>query len=186
MGALTRPALPLLAVLLACAGPAPGRPAAQPPRTTEVTVHDVPPLPAGILLQLAVRETGEVYRVADDGRYLVSGPGGQEHEARPRSRRSPGADRLTPEALVRLRSALDAARLDTLPDSIPGASALGPDVLPVGGRWTLRHYVFTARPGPIVRSVEVVADARLDESFGALAGLFRALDDEALGGWRLE
>jgi hypothetical protein len=142
--------------------------------------------PVSALIELAVTETGERYRIADDGRYLVTGSDGVEHEQPPMSKIDRGTRRLTSRALARLRDAISQVGFSALPDSIPGIESLPAGARPTGsGRFTPRTFVFTVNEGA-PKSVRVRADGRVAESFGTLAPLWQVLDEEALGGWRHE
>ena len=139
------------------------------------------------VIELAVKETGERYRIADDGRYLVTGPDGVEHETSPMSKTDRGTRRLTPRALARIRHAIAAIGFSALPDTVPGIATLPAGARPTsGGPFQARSFVFTVVSGTGPKSVAVSADARVTRSFGVLAPLWRALDEEALGGWQNE
>jgi len=177
-----------IVVLLGCAsddgrGRVAGRPTVAPVESAPPMVDSATP---PLLLELAVTETGERYRVAEDGRYLVTGPDGVERETAPMSRSEQGTRRLTPRALGRLREAIAKVGFSALPDTVPGIATLPAGMRPTGGgQLHPRTFVFTVHAGA-PKSVAVLADGRLARSFGALAPLWRALDDEALGGWRNE
>lgn len=139
-----------------------------------------------LLIELAVKETGQRYRIADDGRFLVTGPDGVERETPPRSKIDRGTPRLTARALARLRQAIAKVGFSALPDTVPGIASLPAGIRPTGsGQFTPRTFVFTV-PSDGPRSVAVQADARMARSFGALAPVWRVLDEEALGGWQNE
>ncbi len=166
--------------LLACGAPASNRGA---PTTSElVAVMGVPPLPPGVFLQVFLRDTGMTWRVAEDGRWLVTRPGEPERQERPLSRLHPGADRLGTAALRRLRGALEAADFPRLPATLPPALAEG-TVLSGGDGLHLHPVAFTARLAGVEHTVEIPADPAVPESLGVLAGVGRVLDEEALGGW---
>ncbi len=135
------------------------------------------------LIELAVKETGERYRIMDDGRYLVTGPDGIERETTPMSKTDRGTPRLTRRALTRLRAAIAKVGFGTLPDTVPGLASIPAGIRPTGGGPAVaRTFIF--RVGP--KSVAVQASARLEPSFGRLSPLWKVLDEEALGGWAKE
>ncbi len=139
------------------------------------------------VIELAVKETGERHRIADDGRYLLTGSDGVEHETPPMSKTDRGTRRLTPRALARLQQVLAEIGFSSLPDSVPGITTLPAGARPAGsGRFQARSFVFTVPGGAAPKSVTVSADARIAGSFGVLAPLWRVLDEEALGGWQNE
>ena len=144
-----------------------------------------PSLPEGILLEFAVPSTAQRWRVAEDGRWLVTAPDGTEQERAPISREDMGANRLSPRALDRIRAALAQVGFASLPDSVRGSSGLAVGIRVADGDPLGRiRYLITARVGTVKR-VSVEADARYAPSFGVLEPLFRVLDDEALGIWQM-
>lgn len=175
----------LLALLLSCS-PASDQ-ARRPARTNATSAEEGRPMadattPAA-LIELAVKETGERYRIMDDGRYLVTGPDGIERETTPMSKTDRGTPRLTRRALTRLRAAIAKVGFGTLPDTVPGLASIPAGIRPTGGGPAVaRTFIF--RVGP--KSVAVQASARLEPSFGRLSPLWKVLDEEALGGWAKE
>jgi hypothetical protein len=147
-----------------------------------------PPVPADVVVQLYVPGSGELYRVTDDGRFLVTPPGGEEEQRPPRSRIERGRQTLSTEGIERLRAALDHAGFFGLPERI-GVNDCVPagTVLPNSGRPVEpRPVVFAARHGDTVKTVEGVGDFGAPCTLGALEPVYRALDVEALGDWMKE
>ena len=74
-----------------------------------------------------------------------------------------------------------------MPDTVPGIATLPAGARPTGsGQFQAKSFVFTVAGGTGPKSVAVSADARITGSFGVLAPLWQALDEEALGGWQNE
>jgi hypothetical protein len=138
--------------------------------------------PDGVLVEVAFPDSGIVYRVGEDGRYFVGG-----EQRPPVSESEPGAQQLSPEALARLRAALEDDGFFDLPDQVPAADTAG-ILLPSGrGRPSVRPVVISARAADgRVRSVAGEGDPRAAWSFGRLAHVYETLDREALGGWMNE
>jgi hypothetical protein len=141
-----------------------------------------PELPDGFLLALRFPDTGVEYRIAEDGRYLVNG------EPKPPVNESePGAQVLSPEALARLRGALDDDGFFDLPAEVPGGDVAGVVLHAGGGAPALRPVVLSARAADgSVHTVSGAGDPRAAFSFGRLAHVYETLDREALGGWMRE
>lgn len=181
MDALSRGLLWLLlgVLLAACGGSDPVPPAA----TTEPRKVSVPALPEGVLLQLYVPDTGELYRVAEDGRFTV----GDEVE-QPRSKFEPGRDTVSSQGLARLREALDRAGFFALPERIETGDCVSDDtVIRNSGRKVLRRtVVFSAREGTREATVEGRGDFAAPCTLAELEPIYRALDLEALGDWQNE
>jgi hypothetical protein len=181
--ALTRGrlAVVLLVVALAGCGDEPANEAGSVSATS-------PPLPEGVLLQMSVPETGELYRVAEDGRFLVTTPGGDEHVEQPRSKYERGAQAISARGLDRLRGALDKAGFFSLPERIETGDCVSDDVvIRNSGRKVLRRtVVVSARDGDTVHTVEGKGDFGAPCTLAELEPVYRALDLEALGDWQNE
>jgi hypothetical protein len=161
---------------------APGEPA--PPSALRAT----PPLPDDTALQLFCRSTGHLERFMDDGRWLVQEPGGELAPQTPRSYYEPDGERLSEDALRRIRERLDEVGFFELPGRVDGAMP-GPDVLLTGGQGAPQAlvYVFTASDdSSTAHSVEVEAEIRALDTFGVLHPLAESLDREAWGRWMNE
>ena len=149
MDALSRVLLATLLLMAAavagCGGDdAPDEPAEPRPVTTQA-----PALPEDVFVQLAIPETGELYRIAEDGRFLVTNPGGDEQQQRPISRYEPGRETVSDRGLERLREALEKARFFSLPERIETGDCVSDDVvIRNSGRKVLRRtVVVSARDG---------------------------------------
>jgi hypothetical protein len=175
LGHLSRGALALLILLAGCGG------TASEPRT--VSAPPVPELPGDVVLQLYIPETGELYRVADDGRFLVG-----DHAEQPRSKYEKGRDTISERGLQRLREALDQARFFSLPPRVEtGDCVTDGTVIRNSGRKVLRRtVVFSAREGERVATVEGKGDFAAPCTLAELEPVYRALDLEALGDWQNE
>jgi len=174
LGHLSRAALILLILLAGCGGTA----AAPEPRPM-----NAPALPADVLLQLYVPETGELYRVADDGRFLVG-----DHAQQPRSKYEKGRQTISEHGLRRLRDALEKAGFFSLPPRIHTGDCVTDDtVIRNSGRKVMRRtVVFSARDGDDVATVEGKGDFAAPCTLAELEPVYRALDFEALGDWQKE
>jgi hypothetical protein len=170
---LTRGALALLILLAGCGGAAPE------PRP----MNDAPTLPDDVVLQLYIPETGELYRVAGDGRFLVG-----DHAEQPRSKYEPGRQTISKDGLQRLRDALEKAHFFSLPPQIEtGDCVTDGTVIRNSGRKVLRRtVVFSAREGERVATVEGKGDFAAPCTLAELEPVYRALDLEALGDWQNE
>jgi hypothetical protein len=173
----------VLAAAAGCGGDEPGPPAEPRPVTAQA-----PPLPEGILLQLSIPETGELYRIADDGRFLVTAPGGDERPEQPRSKYEPGTRRVSEQGLDRLREALEKARFFSLPERIETGDCVSDDVvIRNSGRKVLRRtVVVSARDGDRTSTVEGKGDFGAPCTLAELEPVYRAMDLEALGDWQNE
>lgn len=141
----------------------------------------IPALPDHVLLQVFFRDSGLTWRVADDGRWLVTDPGGVEQERPPMSKPERGARRISAAGLSGLRAAVEAVRFASLPAQLTGLSSA--DVRRPNGRPVeLCPMAFTVG----AHTVEVQGDPRVPASFGPLEPLYRRLDEEAIGGWAQE
>lgn len=147
-----------------------------------------PALPDGVLLQLYVPDTRELYRIADDGRFLVTPPGGSEQTEQPRSKYERGRQTLSPEGLDRLRKALDEVGFFSLPRQIETGDCVSDgEVIRNSGRKVLkRTVVFSARDGAQEATVEGKGDFGAPCTLAELEPVYRALDLEALGDWQNE
>jgi hypothetical protein len=174
LGHLSRGALALLIVLCGCGGGT----AAEAPRPMSA-----PALPDDVVLQLYVPETGELYRVADDGRFLVG-----DLAEQPRSKYEPGRERISERGIERLREALEKAHFFSLPPRVETGDCVTDDtVIRNSGRKVLRRtVVFSARDGEKVASVEGKGDFAAPCTLAELEPVYRALDLEALGDWQNE
>jgi hypothetical protein len=183
MDALSRGALLLLLVVLAGCGGDTAEPVT-PARTPEPRAVTGPPaLPDGVLLQLFVPETDELYRVAEDGRYTVN-----ERAEKPRSKYEPGRDTVSDQGLARLRAALKDAGFFSLPERIDTGDCI-PDgtVIRNSGRKVVRRTVIvSARDGAQEATVEGRGDFAAPCTLAELEPVYRALDLEALGDWQVE
>ncbi len=169
--------LPVLA-LAGCGGDEP--PA---PTPAEPLAVSAPALPDGVLLQLSIPETGELYRVAEDGTFTV----GDQRE-QPRSKFEPGRQTVSEQGLVRLRKALEAAGFFSLPAQIATGDCVPDDtVIRNSGRKVLRRtVVISARDGEREATVEGKGDFGAPCTLAELEPIYRALDLEALGDWQNE
>jgi hypothetical protein len=169
---LTRGALALLILLAGCGGAQTSKPH---------SMSGAPALPDDVVLQLYIPETGELYRVADDGRFLVG-----DHAEQPRSKYEKGRDTISPRGLERLREALEKAHFFSLPPKIDtGDCVTDGTVIRNSGRKVLRRtVVFSARDGGKVATVEGKGDFAAPCTLAELEPVYRALDLEALGDWQ--
>jgi hypothetical protein len=182
MDALSRARVAFLLVMLmlaGCGGDA-GEPAAP---SLEPRAVSAPALPDGVLLQLYVPETGELYRVAEDGRFTVN-----ERPEKPRSKYEPGRDTVSDQGLTRLREALEKAAFFSLPARIETGDCVSDGtVIRNSGRKVLRRtVVFSARDGSQAATVEGRGDFAAPCTLAELEPIYRALDLEALGDWQVE
>jgi hypothetical protein len=147
-----------------------------------------PAVPDDVVVQLFVPDSGELYRITGDGRFLVTAPGGEEEQRPPLSRAERGRQTVSERGLERLRDALDGAGFFALPDRIDVNDCVPPGtVLRNSGRAVEpRPVVFSARRGGEVKSVEGCGDFGAPCTLGALEPVYRALDAEALGDWMKE
>lgn len=184
MDALNRGLVGLLLVLVSalagCGGDEPLAPASTPAGPRAVSA---PALPDGVLLQLSVPETGELYRVAEDGTFTVG-----EQREQPRSKFEPGRQTVSEQGLGRLRKALDSVGFFSLPAQIATGDCV-PDntVIRNSGRKVLRRtVVVSARDGEREATVEGKGDFGAPCTLAELEPIYRALDLEALGDWQNE
>jgi hypothetical protein len=179
MDALSRVALALCVLWLAGCG---GQEPVAPSRPVEPRAMSAPPaLPDGVLLQLFVPATEELYRVGEDGSFTVNG-----RPEKPRSKYEPGRDTVSSQGLARLRAALEEAAFFTLPERIESADCV-PDgtVIRNSGRKVERRPLFvSARLGERTATVEGNGDFAAPCTLAALEPIYRALDLEALGDWQ--
>jgi hypothetical protein len=150
----------------------------------------IPPLPAGVVVQLFFGDTGVTHRLTEDGRYLITMPGRPEETAGARSRYEPGSVEVSPDGMERLRMAARAVGFFGMPSRLPtvriGSTGSAPVRLPGGATFRPQPMAFTVRDGEQVATVSVKADPRVPSTLGALEPLYRALDNEALGYWLYE
>ena len=182
MDALSRGLVGLLLVfvLAGCGGDEPLAPARTP---SEPRAVSAPALPDGVLLQLSIPETGELYRIAEDGTFTV----GDQRE-QPRSKFEPGTQTVSEQGLARLRKSLDDAGFFSLPAQIATGDCI-PDnaVIRNSGRKVLRRtVVISARDGEREATVEGKGDFGAPCTLAQLEPIYRALDLEALGDWQNE
>jgi hypothetical protein len=129
-----------------------------------------PALPDDVFLQYFFPDSGETHRISLDGHYRKTDPGKPEVTLRPMNKGDLGKEALSKEALARL---MEAARV---------LMTAGPDA---GGSGK-RRVVFSARlEGKVWESTAQVEPGKA-ASYGALAGLYRELDNRVLGGWMNE
>ena len=187
MEGVSRAGACLLVLILMCLAGCGGA-ESPPPTPTKTPVKPTPALPADVLLQLYVPDTGELYRVATDGRFLVTPPGGQEAEKQPISKYDRGVQKVTPEGLERLRAALDEAGFFALPEQVKSGDCLPEGaVLPNSGRKVARQpVVFSAREDATEHTVAGSGDFAAPCTLAQLEPVYRALDLDALGDWRNE
>lgn len=153
----------------------------EPPAPAEPREVSAPALPDGVLLQLYVPDTGELYRVAEDGRFTVG-----ETPEQPRSKFEPGRQTVSAQGLARLREALERAGFFALPSRIETGDCVSDDVvIRNSGRKVLRRAVmFSARDGGREATVEGRGDFAAPCTLAELEPVYRALDLEALGDWQ--
>ena len=151
--------------------------ASNPP--VEATMSPVPPLPDGIYLQFANQSTGWVYRVAEDGRFLVTPKGGSQAQQRPMSKLDPGPV-LSEQGMLRLRAAVESSGFFTLEDRVGGGD---PVPAHAESEAVAQELAFTVHGADGPKTVTVRGALAVAASLGPLEPLFTALDLEALGGW---
>lgn len=187
MDALSRASAALFAILLVSAAwtGCGGADGARDPRRVSA---QAPALPEGVLVQLFVPDTGELYRVAQDGRFLVTSPGGEEEARKPFSKFEPGRETVSEQGLGRLRAALEQASFFSLPEQVATADCVpdGTVIRNSGRKVTRRAIVFSARNGDTVRTVEGQGDFAAPCTLAELEPIYRALDLDALGDWMNE
>jgi hypothetical protein len=130
-------------------------------------------------LQFTNRSTGWVYRVADDGRFLVTPKDGAQTQQRPMSKLDPG-EAVSEQGMVRLRSAVEASGFFRLEEHVDGSIAIatGDETEAVA-----QHLSFTVRGADGPKTVTGRGALALPATLGPLEPLFTAVDLEALGGW---
>jgi hypothetical protein len=169
----------IVLVLAGCGGDdvEPAAPSAEPRAVS------APALPDGVMLQLFVPETGELYRVAEDGRYTVN-----ERSEKPRSKYEPGRETVSEQGLGRLRKALEQVSFFSLPAQVETGDCVADDVvIRNSGRKVLRRtVVFSARDGSQEATVQGRGDFAAPCTLAELEPIYRALDLEALGDWQVE
>lgn len=187
MDALSRARAALLAILLvsaAWAGCGGSDGGGEPRRVSP----QAPALPEDVLVQLFVPDSGELYRVALDGRFLVTAPGGEEEVKQPLSQFEPGLQTVSEQGLDRLRAALEQASFFSLPEHVATADCVpdGSVIRNSGRKVTRRAIVFSARKGDTVHAVEGQGDFAAPCTLAELEPVYRALDLDALGDWMNE
>jgi hypothetical protein len=155
-----------------------------PPMTDAEALQRAPALPEDVIIQLMWAEDGYMYRIATDGRYLVTPVGGAEKQERPRPRAPLGAE-LVPEA-SRDRLLKVIADLPALPPVLPRMNVEG--MFEPNHRVPIRlePAVWSFRRGGVEERVLVWADSANSSTFGLLKPLYVALDEAAIGGWANE
>jgi hypothetical protein len=140
------------------------------------------------LLELYLPGTGERYRIEEDGRYLVTPPGGEEEQRPPLSRAERGRQTVSEAGLGRLRAALEQAGFFALPDRVPVNDCVpaGTVLRNSGREVSPQPVVFSAGRDGAVKTVEGLGDFAAPCTLGALEPVYRALDAEALGDWMKE
>ena len=167
-------------VLAGCGDDAGGEPA---PAPEPPAVSAAPALPDGVLLQLFVPETGELYRILDDGRFTVG-----DQPEQPRSKYEPGRQTVSAQGRERLLRALEGAGFFSLPPKVETGDCVADNVvIRNSGRKVLRRtVVFSARDGSREATVEGRGDFAAPCTLSELEPVYRALDLEALGDWQNE
>lgn len=170
--------------VLACGqdGVAPVAAVVPEPMPVEAVMPATPALPEDAWFQLYRPEGDRCYRITQSGGWYVGSSMVVKKEA-PVGRWSPGAAVLTAESQARLRQALDAAGFFSLPAQLDTPAPQGVSrAEPVATTW-----VVSARgPDGAVHTVTATGSLGDAASLGALSGVLRSLDDEALGGWMRE
>lgn len=168
-----------------CGGGGGGSPVSGTPAPARV---DAPALPDDVLVQLFVPSSQALYRITEDGRYLVAAGGRDPVEQQPRSKRQRGARRVPEAGLERIRETLSTTDFFALPARVPAADCVpAGTVLPGSGRRVSpQPLVFSARSDQTVKVVEAEGDLRAPCTLGPLEPVYRALDEEALGDWMRE
>jgi hypothetical protein len=185
----------LLATSCGCSSwSTPQPPPAVPPLETPATqtqpgpLHEVPELPTSTALQFFCRDTGHLELFMEDGRWMVREPSGDLQQRAPQSYYEADSDRLSDDALRRIRAALDEVDFYALPARIDG-NMPGADAMLTGGQGALQAqvYAFSAFDGAGAgHTVELEAEIRSLDTFGALQPLVESLDREAWGRWMNE
>lgn len=204
---MSTPAVALL--LSACAaGPAEAPPAALPARPPPAAPADPPPpwdpatspeavatalaqapaLPGAPLVAVCFLSGGDCHIIDQDGTYRLRGPDGALVIERPRGKGRPPpsaeAPRLSAPALARLRALIDAA--DAIPAAVPLVQLPPGARLPSGAIPRPQVSVWTLGAGAGPRQLVAHVVPTVAETYGPLAPLYTALDEEALGGWMNE
>lgn len=204
---MSTPAVALL--LSACAaGPAEAPPAGPSPRPPPAAPADPPPpwdpatspeavaaalaqapaLPGAPLLAVCFLSGGDCHIIDPDGTYRLRSPDGALSVQRPvgKGRPPPAAEapRLSAPALARLRALIDAA--DAIPAAVPLAALPAGARLPGGASPRPDVSVWTLGGGASPRRLVAHVVPTVAETYGPLAPLYAALDEEALGGWMNE
>jgi hypothetical protein len=141
-----------------------------------------PALPKGALFQFVHLDTGRVHQIDLDGTYRVGAAGALTVRA-PLSRLEGGSQTVSKRGRARLLEVAREARFFELPSVLPRTMAEG--IMLPGSAATARPtaMAFSLRDGAQVHTVVVQGHLRYAPSFGPLAPLFTAVDEEAIGGW---
>ena len=143
-----------------------------------------PTLPEDALIQLWLPDSGELVRIANDGRYLVTPKGGAEAQQAPKSKDEPDAKVVSAEGLARIGAALDTISFFTLPPQVDGSMRVAEMMTESSGQVAKAvTVVISARRDGKVNTVTVQGDPTVVPSLGTLAPVYAALDREAIGGW---
>jgi hypothetical protein len=155
-----------------------------PPMTDAEALQRAPALPEDVMIQLMWAENGLMYRIATDGRFLLTLAGSVEKQERPRSRAHMGVELVPEPSRDRLLKVI--ASLPTLPPVLPRMNVEG--MFEPNHRVPLRlePAVWSFRRGGIEERVLVWADSANSSTFGVLKPLYVALDEAAIGGWANE
>ncbi len=165
---------------------APDAPAAAAPAETEAARPLPPPpdLPHEAWLQVFDREGRILHRLMNDGRYLIQRGDAAPHAMAPLSRIEPGMKTVGPAARARIEAAMEAVAFHGQPETL---ATSGADLATATPAAFPRQLAITARH-PRTHAVHtVLLEADLDEatSFGPLAPMWKALQDDVLGGWKV-
>jgi hypothetical protein len=187
--------LPTLLLLAACGGdpaaedapdgaPAAAQPLAPPPEP-EPVLPPPPDLPNEAWLQVFDREGRIVHRLMNDGRYLMQRGDAAPHALAPLSRIEPGMKAISPEARGRIEAAMAQVAFFSQPETVLTSGADLETATPAAYP---RQLAITARNPRDNHVHTVLIEADLDEatSFGPLGPMWKALQDDVLGGWTVE
>jgi hypothetical protein len=174
----TEPAAPPVAPAAEAVAPSTEAPA------TDAQAATAPALPEDAFIQVWLPASGELARVAADGRYLVTSKGGVEAQQTPKSKDDPDAKVVSPEALARIGAALDTVSFFELPPQVDGSMRVAEMMTESTGQEAKAvTVVISARRDGKVNTVTVQGDPTVVPSLGALAPIYAAVDREAIGGW---
>lgn len=160
-------------------------PAAPAEAEVQAPVLATPPaLPPEAWLQVFDRQGRILHRLTNDGRYEVQRADSPAHTMAPLSRIEPGMERISPAARARIDAAIAAVAFFGQPETVEaGQSNLevtGPAAFP-------RHLALSVRNSRDhgVHTVFLVADMAVPSSFGPLEPLWKSLQDDVFGGWKV-